>query len=114
MSRWRKRASAPDRRCRTAACIAMRMTRSPCIWPSNSAPHGKDAASRRGLDQARARLIERGQALIAQSDRQHDALEQARELAAVAMALAPQDPKVRSLQREVETAERVLGFNRAA
>lgn len=74
---------------------------------------GKDAASRRGLDQARARLIERGQALIAQSDRQHDALEQARELAAVAMALAPQDPKVRSLQREVETAERVLGFNRA-
>lgn len=58
-------------------------------------------------------MIERGQALIAQSDRQHDALEQARELAAVAMALAPQDPKVRSLQREVETAERVLGFNRA-
>ncbi|KTF31682.1 serine/threonine kinase, partial [Xanthomonas vesicatoria] len=74
---------------------------------------GKDAASQRGLEQARARLIERGQALVAQTDRQDDALEQARELAIVALALAPQDPTVRALQREVETAQRVLGFNRA-
>ncbi|GAE53123.1 hypothetical protein XPU_4655 [Xanthomonas arboricola pv. pruni str. MAFF 311562] len=74
---------------------------------------GKDAASRRGLEQARRRLIERGQALIAQTDRQDSALEQARELAIVALALAPQDPKVRALQRAVETAQRVLSFNRA-
>ncbi|WP_181108610.1 formylglycine-generating enzyme family protein [Xanthomonas arboricola] len=74
---------------------------------------GKDAASRRGLEQARRRLIERGQALIEQTDRQDSALEQARELAIVALALAPQDPKVRALQRAVETAQRVLGFNRA-
>ncbi|MFP7214911.1 SUMF1/EgtB/PvdO family nonheme iron enzyme, partial [Xanthomonas hortorum pv. gardneri] len=74
---------------------------------------GKDAASRRGLEQARRRLIERGEDLIEQTERQDDALEQARELAIVALALAPQDPKVRALQSAVETAQRVLGFNRA-
>lgn len=47
-------------------------------------------------------MIERGQALIAQTDRQDSALEQARELAIVALALAPQDPKVRALQRAVK------------
>lgn len=52
---------------------------------------GKDAASRRGLEQARRRLIELGEALIEQTDRQDSALEQARELAIVALALAPQD-----------------------
>lgn len=74
---------------------------------------GKDAASRRGLEQARRRLLERGHALVEQTDRQDNALEQARELAIVALALAPEDPKVRALQLEVETAQRVLGFNRA-
>ncbi len=74
---------------------------------------GKDAVSRRGLEQARRRLLERGHALVEQTDRQDNALEQARELAIVALALAPEDPKVRALQLEVETAQRVLGFNRA-
>ncbi|WP_159093683.1 SUMF1/EgtB/PvdO family nonheme iron enzyme, partial [Xanthomonas fragariae] len=75
--------------------------------------NGKDAASRRGLEQARGRLIERGEALIEQTQSQDDVLEQARELAIVALALAPQDPKVRALQHKVETAQRVLSFNRA-
>ncbi|OLG36804.1 serine/threonine kinase, partial [Xanthomonas oryzae pv. oryzae] len=74
---------------------------------------GKDVASRRGLEQARGRLLERGAALIQQTEGQDDTLEQAREVAIVALALAPQDPKVRALQREVETAQRVLAFNRA-
>ncbi|WP_407472212.1 SUMF1/EgtB/PvdO family nonheme iron enzyme [Xanthomonas campestris] len=74
---------------------------------------GKDAVSRRGLEQARRHLLERGHALVEQTDRQDNALEQARELAIVALALAPEDPKVRALQLEVETAQRVLGFNRA-
>ncbi|RBD02372.1 formylglycine-generating enzyme family protein, partial [Xanthomonas oryzae pv. oryzae] len=73
---------------------------------------GKDVASRRGLEQARGRLLERGAALIQQTEGQDDTLEQAREVAIVALALAPQDPKVRALQREVETAQRVLAFNR--
>jgi len=75
--------------------------------------NGKDAASRRGLEQARSRLLELGAALIKQTERQDDALEQAREVLVVAFALAPQDPKVRALQHEVETAQRVLAFNRA-
>ncbi|KEZ99576.1 hypothetical protein A11M_0100455, partial [Xanthomonas vasicola pv. vasculorum NCPPB 895] len=48
---------------------------------------GKDAASRRGLEQARRRLLERGAALIEQTEQQDDALEQAREVAFVALAL---------------------------
>ncbi|KAB7764921.1 SUMF1/EgtB/PvdO family nonheme iron enzyme [Xanthomonas maliensis] len=74
---------------------------------------GKDAASRRGLERARARLLELGHEALARIAQQDTALEQARELAIVALALAPDDPKVRDLQQRVETAQRVLAFNRA-
>ncbi|MCD7098708.1 formylglycine-generating enzyme family protein [Stenotrophomonas sp. MMGLT7] len=74
--------------------------------------HPDDAGARRGLQQARRRLVERGDALL-RREITGEVLQQAAMLALVAVSLAPDDEAVRALQQRVETAQRVLAFNRA-
>lgn len=74
--------------------------------------HPDDAAARRGLRQARQRLVEDGNALL-QQEVTGEVLQQAATLALVAVSLAPDDDAAHALQQRVETAQRVLAFNRA-
>jgi len=73
----------------------------------------QDRAARQGLQQAQRRLLAEGRDLLARSEAQRDALEQARGMAMVLLTLAPEDPATRDFQARVERAQRVLGFNRA-
>lgn len=72
-----------------------------------------DRLARQGLQQARRRLLADGRALLARTEAQGDALEQARGMAMVLLTLAPEEPAARGFQADVERAQRVLGFNRA-
>lgn len=72
-----------------------------------------DPAARAGLRTALQRLLAQGDGLLAGDEYRDEALEQARRLAMVALALSPQDARVRALLGRVETAQRVLAFNRA-
>jgi len=72
-----------------------------------------DRLARQGLKQAQRRLLQQGSALLARTERQGDALDQARTLAMVGLTIAPDDAQVRDFQGQVERAQRLLGFNRA-
>ncbi|WP_241093389.1 formylglycine-generating enzyme family protein [Xanthomonas sp.] len=72
-----------------------------------------DRQARVGLDKARRRLLQLGERLLQQTDRDDEALPRAQQLAMVALSLDADDPAVRRLQRRVETASRVLAYNRA-
>lgn len=74
--------------------------------------HPDDAGARRGLQQARGKLVERGDALL-RREVTGEVLQQAATLALVAVSLAPDDAAAHALQQRVETAQRVLAFNRA-
>ncbi|PTN54685.1 formylglycine-generating enzyme family protein [Stenotrophomonas panacihumi] len=73
----------------------------------------QDRLAKQGLQQAQRRLLQDGHALLAQTERQGDALDRARALAIVALTLSPEDTRVREFQADVERAQRLLGFNRA-
>ncbi|HHW4678779.1 MAG TPA: SUMF1/EgtB/PvdO family nonheme iron enzyme [Xylella sp.] len=74
---------------------------------------GRDRAAEDGLRRALVRLLALADALLLQPEVQEEALEQARDVAMVALSLAPQDQRVRHLQRRIETAQHVLAFNLA-
>jgi formylglycine-generating enzyme required for sulfatase activity len=72
-----------------------------------------DAAARSGLRTALQRLLEQGADLLARPEYTSEALERARLTAMVALTLQPEDARVRALFGRVETAQRVLAFDRA-
>lgn len=72
-----------------------------------------DAAARSGLRTALQRLLAQGEDLLADTEHAGEALERARLLAMVALALQPDDARVRALLGRVEAAQRVLAFDRA-
>ncbi|MEQ4575687.1 MAG: SUMF1/EgtB/PvdO family nonheme iron enzyme [Gammaproteobacteria bacterium] len=73
----------------------------------------EDPAARSGLRSALQRLLEQAGALLARDGDEEVPLDRARSMAMVALALRPEDPEVRALLGRVETAQRVLAFNRA-
>ncbi|PPT90894.1 formylglycine-generating enzyme family protein [Xanthomonas theicola] len=72
-----------------------------------------DRVARDGLGKARRRLLQLGDGLLRASEQQERALQRAGRIAMVALSLDADDPAVRRLQRRVETALRVLAYNRA-
>ncbi|MFT4249028.1 MAG: formylglycine-generating enzyme family protein [Pseudomonas sp.] len=72
-----------------------------------------DAAARAGLRTALRRLLAQGEGLLADDERGGAALDRARLLSMVALTLRPEDARVRALLGRVETAQRVLAFDRA-
>ncbi|WP_313466385.1 formylglycine-generating enzyme family protein, partial [Stenotrophomonas sp.] len=69
--------------------------------------------ARAGLQRARQRLLQQADALLARPLKQREALAEASRQALVLLTLAPKDEKVRALQGRVETAQRVVAYNRA-
>ncbi|WP_425605745.1 SUMF1/EgtB/PvdO family nonheme iron enzyme [Pseudoxanthomonas daejeonensis] len=72
-----------------------------------------DRAARRGLQRARARVVDEARTLLAEPDRGSPGLARLEQLAAVARALAPDDAGVLALQREVEAERRLDALDRA-
>lgn len=72
-----------------------------------------DRRARSGLDKARRTLLEQAGALLDRPLQQRQALAEAASIALVLLTVAPDDEAVRALQRRVETAQRVVAFNRA-
>ena len=83
------------------------------LWLALRERDGDSAPVRQGLAQARRQLLARGRELLARTEGQGDALEQARTLAMVGLALDPDDAQVRGLLGRIELAQRLLAFNRA-
>lgn len=83
------------------------------IWLALQAQDPRDRRARDGLAQARRALLARAQALLERPLRQRAALAEATTVALVLLTLAPDDARVRALQRQVEVAQRVVAFNRA-
>ncbi|MBC3974043.1 SUMF1/EgtB/PvdO family nonheme iron enzyme [Xanthomonas translucens pv. undulosa] len=73
----------------------------------------QDPVARDGLRTARRRLLQRGDDLLRASEQQEQALERADRIAMVALSLDADDPAVRRLQQRVETAQRMLAYDRA-
>ena len=72
-----------------------------------------DRAARRGLERARARIVDEARRLLADPDRDSAGLLRLEQLAAVARTLAPDDAAVLALQRDVEAERRLDALNRA-
>ena len=73
-----------------------------------------DAGARAGLSAALVRLLEEGDAALARSDDDADALQQAHQVAAVARTVAPKTPAVRDYLARVDAADRAWDLNHAA
>ncbi len=73
----------------------------------------QDRVAKAGLARAQQRLRARIIEMLQRPQQQREALARAAELVGVAVALAPDDAAVRELQQRVETARRILAFNRA-
>ncbi|UKE68354.1 formylglycine-generating enzyme family protein [Xanthomonas cerealis] len=73
----------------------------------------QDPVARDGLRKARRRLLQLGDDLLRASEQQEQAPGRADRIAMVALSLDADDPAVRRLQQRVETAQRVLAYNRA-
>ncbi|MCW0412728.1 Hercynine oxygenase [Xanthomonas sacchari] len=72
-----------------------------------------DRVAQDGLRKARRRLLQLGAQALGDPDLSERTLEQAARIAMVALWLDADDPAVRRLQQRVETASRVLAYNRA-
>lgn len=72
-----------------------------------------DRGAREGLQRARRALMQQADALLQRPQQQRQALTEAAGIALVLLTLAPDDAQVRALQGRVETAQRVVAFNRA-
>lgn len=72
-----------------------------------------DRSAREGLQRARSALMQQADALLQRPQQQRQALTEAAGIALVLLTLAPDDAQVRALQGRVETAQRVVAFNRA-
>ncbi|WP_372013347.1 formylglycine-generating enzyme family protein [Pseudoxanthomonas sp. 10H] len=72
-----------------------------------------DRAVQRGLQRALARVMAGARSALAARGVDDAAMQRAERLAAVARTLAPDDPQVQGLQREVEAARRLWSLNRA-
>ncbi|WP_312708105.1 formylglycine-generating enzyme family protein [Stenotrophomonas sp.] len=83
------------------------------LWLAVQEEAPDDRAARAGLLRARQRLQQQADALLARPLQQREALAEAGRQALVLLTLAPNDPKVRALQGRVETAQRVVAYNRS-
>ncbi|AWH25981.1 formylglycine-generating enzyme family protein [Stenotrophomonas sp. YAU14D1_LEIMI4_1] len=83
------------------------------LWLEVQEEAPDDRAARAGLQRARQRLQQQADALLARPLQQREALAEAGRQALVLLTLAPNDPKVRALQSRVETAQRVVEYNRS-
>ena len=83
------------------------------LWLAVQEVDPDDRQARAGLHRARQRLLQQADALLARPLKQREALAEASRQALVLLTLAPKDGKVRALQGRVETAQRVVAYNRA-
>ncbi|WP_343649811.1 formylglycine-generating enzyme family protein [Stenotrophomonas sp.] len=83
------------------------------LWLAVQEEAPDDRAARAGLQRARQRLQQQADALLARPLQQREALAEAGRQALVLLTLAPNDPKARALQSRVETAQRVVAYNRS-
>jgi len=83
------------------------------LWLAVQEVDPDDRRARAGLQRARQRLLQQADALLARPLKQREALAEASRQALVLLTLAPKDEKVRALQGRVETAQRVVAYNRA-
>ncbi|WP_164275572.1 formylglycine-generating enzyme family protein [Stenotrophomonas sp. B1-1] len=83
------------------------------LWLAVQEEAPDDRAARAGLQRARQRLQQQADALLARPLQQREALAEAGRQALVLLTLAPNEPKVRALQSRVETAQRVVAYNRS-
>lgn len=83
------------------------------LWLAVQEEAPDDRAARAGLLRARQRLQQQVDALLARPLQQREALAEAGRQALVLLTLAPNDSKVRALQGRVETAQRVVAYNRS-
>jgi len=83
------------------------------LWLAVQEEDPDDRQARDGLQRARQRLLQQADALLARPLKQREALAEASRQALVLLTLAPKDDKVRALQGRVETAQRVVAYNRA-
>lgn len=83
------------------------------LWLAVQQEVPDDRQARAGLQRARQRLLQQTDALLVRPLQQREALAEAGRQALVLLTLAPDDDKVRALQARVETAQRVVAYNRA-
>ncbi|HGM5925047.1 TPA: SUMF1/EgtB/PvdO family nonheme iron enzyme [Stenotrophomonas maltophilia] len=83
------------------------------LWLAVQEEEPDDRQARLGLQRARQRLQQQADALLVRPLKQREALAEASRQALVLLTLAPKDEKVRALQGRVETAQRVVAYNRA-
>lgn len=83
------------------------------LWLAVQEEDPDDRQARAGLQRARQRLLQQADALLLRPLQQREALAEAGRQALVLLTLAPKDEKVRALQARVETAQRVVAYNRA-
>lgn len=83
------------------------------LWLAIQEESPDDRQARAGLQRARQRLQQQADALLVRPQRQREALAEAGRQALVLLTLAPKDSEVRALQGRVETAQRVVAYNRA-
>ena len=83
------------------------------LWLAVQEEDPDDRQARDGLQRARQRLLQQADALLARPLKQREALAEASRQALVLLTLAPKDDKVCALQGRVETAQRVVAYNRA-
>ena len=73
-----------------------------------------DAVAKAGMDAALRALLKEGDAALAQSDDDIEALRHAHQVAAVARTVAPRTPAVQAYLQRVDTADRAWDLNHAA
>lgn len=83
------------------------------LWLAVQEEDADDRQARLGLQRAKQRLLQQADALLQRPLQQREALAEAGRQALVLLTLAPKDEKVRALQGRVETAQRVVAYNRA-
>ena len=83
------------------------------LWLAVQEEDPDDRHARAGLQRARQQLQRQVDVLLARPLQQREALAEASRQALVLLTLAPKDEKVRALQGRVETAQRVVAYNRA-
>ena len=83
------------------------------LWLAVQEEEPDDRQARQGLQRAKQKLLQQADALLQRPLQQREALAEAGRQALVLLTLAPKDEKVRALQGRVETAQRVVAYNRA-
>ena len=83
------------------------------IWLALLQRDPKDRQAQAGVKRAKEELLDEIAALLVRPLRQREAVAKAGEMGLVLLTLDPEDPRVRSLQSQVELAQRVIAYNRA-